>query len=195
MLAYALLRLGRHEQAWRALLMGARRSYPERRFAAVQRILGEDLELIAAAWLAAAPDQRRRIKPLLKEHKVDAATRPSLRFILSWETDANDVDFHIRDGRDGHASYDNPTLLSGGKLYADVTSGYGPECFTVPGKKRAFPYRLHAHYYRRGPMGYGMGRLQIIQHDGKGKLKFNQRPFIVMNDRANVDLGEITKPL
>jgi uncharacterized protein YfaP (DUF2135 family) len=122
-----------------------------------------------------------------------AEHQPSLRFVLSWETDANDVDFHIYDGQGGHAYYGSRSLPSGGELYADVTTGYGPECFTVraPAERRALPYRLQAHYYSRGPMGYGMGKLQIIDHDGKGGLRFEERPFVILEDGAYVDLGTV----
>jgi hypothetical protein len=40
-------------------------------------------------------------------------------------------------------------------------------------------------------MGYGMGKLEIIDHDGNGKLSFDERPFVVMTDRAYVDMGKI----
>ncbi len=40
-------------------------------------------------------------------------------------------------------------------------------------------------------MGYGMGKLEIVDHDGRGGLKFDERPFIVMADHAFVDLGTI----
>lgn len=118
-----------------------------------------------------------------------------LRFVLTWETDANDVDFHINDAKGGHAFYSSMHLPSGGDLYADVTTGYGPECFTIrlPPEQRAYPYKLRAHYYSRGPMGYGMGKLQIVEHDGKGGLKFEERPFVVMVDGAFVDLGEVRR--
>ena len=119
------------------------------------------------------------------------ADGPSVRFVLSWETDANDVDFHIHDAKGGHAYYSSMTLPSGGSLYADVTTGYGPECFTIPGVPSAFPYRLEAHYYSKGPMGYGMGRLQVIAHDGQGHLRFDERPFVVMTDGAYLDLGRV----
>jgi len=41
-------------------------------------------------------------------------------------------------------------------------------------------------------MGYGMGKLQIIEHDGEGGLTFEERPFIVMTDGAYVELGTVT---
>jgi hypothetical protein len=40
-------------------------------------------------------------------------------------------------------------------------------------------------------MGYGMGKLQIIEHDGHGNLRFDERPFVIMQDGAFVDLGRV----
>ncbi len=44
-------------------------------------------------------------------------------------------------------------------------------------------------------MGYGMGKLQVIQHDGQGALRFADRPFVVMNDKAYAELGQVKGPL
>lgn len=197
MLAYALLKLGKHAEAFEAIVAGATRSYPSGRFAGVTRILAEDVGIVAAAWLRKEPQRREEIERRLQGMGGQLATGPSLRFVLSWETDANDVDFHILDGRGGHAYYSSPALATGGELYADVTTGYGPECFSImaPVGQRAYPYKLQAHYYSRGPMGYGMGKLQIIEHDGKGGLRFTERPFVIMVDGAFVDLGEVRGPL
>jgi hypothetical protein len=193
--AFALLRAGRPAEAFAAALVGARTSYPSGRFAGVQRILGEDLRLIAAAWLAQKPGEAEAIRAQLDAAGVVPDTTPSLRFVLNWETDANDVDFHIYDGKGGHAYFSSRGLASGGELYADVTTGYGPECFTVPGVASAYPYDLQGHYYSRGPMGYGMGKLEIIEHDGKGGLVFAENPFAIMKDSAYVDLGRLEAPL
>ena len=86
-------------------------------------------------------------------------------------------------------------LPSGGELYADITTGYGPECFAITGRARSYPYVLQANYFARGPMGYGMGKLQVIEHDGKGTLRFSERPFAIMKDKAFVELARLTGPL
>jgi hypothetical protein len=195
MLAFALARAGRMEEAFDAILAGTMRGYPSGRFLGVHEILRDDVGLIAAAFIKAQPGKRNAILNRAREAGATLAVRPSLRFVLSWETDANDVDFHILDGMGGHAFYQDKELPSGGELYADVTTGYGPECFAIDGRASAYPYSMKAHYYSRGPMGYGMGKLQIIEHDGKGGLKFDERPFVVMTDRAFVDLGQVTGPL
>ncbi len=193
LLAFALLKQGRAREAFNAIVAGASRRYPDGRFAGVDRILREDVGLVAAAWMRAEPARAGEIRAQLERAHGTVENAPSLRFVLSWETDANDVDFHIHDSRGGHAYYASRQLPSGGELYADVTTGYGPECFTIrgPSAGRAFPYTLQAHYYSRGPMGYGMGKLQIIEHDGHGGLHFEERPFVIMQDGAFVDLGVV----
>lgn len=193
LLAFMLLRLGEPARAFGAIEKGATQRYPDGRFSGVDRILREDLGLVAAAWIKAEPGRRAEVLERLKKLGAALEDKPSLRFVLNWETDANDVDFHIVDGKKGHAFYSQRQLASGGELYADVTTGYGPECFTIrnPPGARAYPYQLMAHYYSRGPMGYGMGKLEIIDHDGKGALKFIERPYVVMVDRAYLDLGTV----
>jgi tetratricopeptide (TPR) repeat protein len=193
LLAFALLRKGDHAGAFAALEIGLGRDYPAGRFNGGERILREDLGLVAAAWVMHAPAERAAIERRLAAAGATLATRPSLRFVLNWETDANDVDFHIYDGKGGHAFYSQKALPSGGELYEDVTTGFGPECFTIEGVAQAYPYTLQIHYYSRGPMGYGMGKLEIIEHDGAGNLRFEQRPYVVMNDGAYVDLGTVAR--
>ena len=193
LLAYALVRLGQHDKALAALEAGLTQRYRIGR-RGVLRIMREDLGLVAAAMAAKQPNSRAALMRRLAKHSASIAAEPSTRFVLTWETDANDVDFHIHDGQGGHAYYSRKTLPTGGSLYADVTNGYGPECFTINGTPRAYPYQLKIHYYSRGPMGYGMGKLQVLEHDGKGGLSFEDRPFVVMNDRAYVDLGLVKRP-
>jgi hypothetical protein len=43
-------------------------------------------------------------------------------------------------------------------------------------------------------MGYGMGKLQILDHDGSGNIVFDERPFVIQADRAFVDLGRVERP-
>ncbi|MCC6811026.1 MAG: tetratricopeptide repeat protein [Deltaproteobacteria bacterium] len=192
LLAFALIKTGQAPAAFLVLENALKQEYPSGRFAGVQNILREDLGLVGAAWIKQSPKMAAIVTKRLEAYGATLEDAPSLRFVLNWETDANDVDFHIYDGQGGHASYSNMQLPSGGVLYGDVTTGYGPECFTIRADRghRAGPYKLQAHYYSRGPMGYGMGKLQVIEHDGKGKLTFDERPFVVMQDQAYLDLGK-----
>ncbi len=191
LLAYALVRAGMPAEAFTAILAGIDRDYRGDSYAGGDRVLREDATMIAAAYAAGEPTKRDEIAKQLAKRGLKIATKASTRFILYWETDANDVDFHIQDARGGHAFYSNKELPSGGELYADITTGYGPECFAIAGTPKAGPYRLSIDYYSQGPMGYGMGLLQVQRFDGKGGLTFEDRPYVIMNDHAYVDLGVV----
>ena len=194
LLGYALLKDGRHEDAFAALEAGLLQRYPEGRFRGGEGVLAEDLGLVAAAWSAVAPERRKEISSRLRAAGATLAVRPSTRFVLHWETDANDVDLHILDGAGNHVFYQQPSTREG-RLSADVTTGYGPESFAISGAASSYPYQIGVHYYARGPMGYGMGKVEIVQHDGQGQLRFRDLPFLVMNDGAYVTLGILARPL
>jgi uncharacterized protein YfaP (DUF2135 family) len=111
--------------------------------------------------------------------------------VLSWETDATDVDLHVTDSHDEEI-YKAQTLKSGGRLLEDIADGYGPEAFVVD-RPKAFPYKLAAHYYNKGAMGIGLGTVQIIRHDGNGGVIVEDRPFVVQTDDALVPLGSVSR--
>ncbi|HEY6038442.1 MAG TPA: hypothetical protein VIV58_29370, partial [Kofleriaceae bacterium] len=189
LLAYALVRAGKPAEAFDAILAAIDQPYRNDSYRGGMRVLGDDAGMIGATLIAAQPQQRTKVMAALAKHGLQLATTASTRFILYWETDANDVDFHIQDAKGGHAYFGAMQLASGGELYADITTGYGPECFAIQGAPKAGPYKLSINYYSQGPMGYGMGLLEIQRFDGKGGLRFEDRPYVIMNDHAFVDLG------
>lgn len=193
LLAYALARAGRHEDAFAAILAGLR-APAGRWHEGVDAVLREDAQLLGAFVIARAPDRRAHVEAQLARWHLAPADQPSTRFALTWETDANDVDLHVIDGAGDRADADRRGL-PGGALIADVRNGYGPEQFVILGAPTRYPYTFEAHYFSQGPMGYGMGTLQIVQHDGAGGLRFDERPFLVMNADARVPLGRLTGPL
>ena len=42
-------------------------------------------------------------------------------------------------------------------------------------------------------MGFGMGTLHVVEHDGRGGLRVEARPYLVMRDGATVDLGVVRR--
>ncbi len=158
------------------------------RFLHIQRILQETMALMLTTL-----EKRDMLDTLgsVKPANWDKVTQPQLRFVLMWETDANDVDFHLYDKKQNHAFYSQPALPTGGTLYADITTGYGPECFTIPNPK-AFPYKVEANYYNMGPMGYGMGLVHVLRYvPNQGGIQSEFRPFVVMQNGATAELGEV----
>lgn len=188
LLAIAYIKTSQWKKAYDVLISGLNQKFPTR-FTSAHDILYDDLDLLHTILKNSDKEKILSTKENTSPVKLKILG-PEIRFLLVWETDANDVDFHIYDKDNHHAFYSEKKLASGGELYADLTGGYGPECFRIVNPK-AFPYRLEAHYYSRGPMGYGMGAMQVIRFDGDKKLDVETRSFVIMNDGAYVDLGKV----
>ena len=63
---------------------------------------------------------------------------------------------------------------------------------TLLGARGARPSaRLGVRLARKGPMGNVIGVVHVLDHDGAGHVTSRSRPFVVMNEGADVDLGPI----
>lgn len=98
-----------------------------------------EIELIALAELNAIVATSRtlldtsRIDPrLLKNLPLD------LRATMTWDADNTDIDLWVTDPNGERAYYGHPLSYQGGRISRDITSGYGPEEFSLrhakPGK-------------------------------------------------------------
>jgi hypothetical protein len=194
MLAMAHARSDALDDAFTTLEHALELQLPSDRYLRVQQLMLVDLQMIAGAWAAREPKRRAEVLRRIVAVGGRLDVLPSLRFVLTWETDANDVDLHVRDAHGQHADYENRALPDGGgQLLADVTTGFGPEGFVVH-EPKMFPYLLSVVYYNRGVSGHGIGQVQIVHHDGAGNLRFESRPFVVMSERHEFALGVVNVP-
>ncbi len=192
LLAMALASAGRYDEALASVAKGLGTQH-RGTARAIDRVLKDDAADIAAAAIAKDPSRKDALVARLKEMGTAPTTIARMRVVLTWESDANDVDLHVFDSDKHHAWFKRRHLQGGrGQLYKTAFGGYGPEAFVVKRPKR-YPFRLFAYYYRMGPMGWGMGQAQVIRADGKGGLVSESRPYVLQRDKAWVDLGTVTK--
>lgn len=196
LLAFSEVRLGRPEAGFRDLEHALLDNHASGRFVAAQAILAADLGIIGAAWARTTPERRAEIDRRTRGAGGRIESEPSLRALLSWETDTTSVDLKIADGNGDRAKRGRRVLPSGGELTTDIVEGYGPEAFVVRGAvaKRAYPYHLSIALPGKGSLGFAPASVEVIEHDGAGKLHFEERPFLVMNDHDGIELGEIVSP-
>ncbi len=185
MLAYAHLRAGRHRRALDVILSALDRTDSLGRFERARPLLLEDAGLIAAAYLAREPARRRDIQALPDKQGVLVPMEPSVHFVLTWENDATDLDLHV-------ARADQPFSASAppdAEVGPDIADGFGPEHTDIHGRSRERELHLWVDYQSRAMMGTGFGQVDILEHDGAGRLRAETRPFVVMNEHATIDLG------
>jgi hypothetical protein len=177
LLAFSLLRARQESLAFEVIDRALRGLPP----GPAHRILREDAALIAAAWVRAEPHRQNEIGGRIAALGMTFADRPEVSFALYWSGDV-DVDLRLFDARS--------------RGVALAAAGEGFEIAIVRGepRSRAYPYRVEAHVYGRPPLGVTAGKLEIVEHDGKGGLWFVSRTFLLGEESGIVDLGSVAKP-
>jgi TonB family protein len=178
LLAWALAKDGQLEQAFEVLTKAIGTPIPAGRFRGVRALLIEDRELLVAAALAEPGGPDPSFAARIRAAGVRPATKPSLRLVASWETDATDVDILV-----------DPIGRGDGARHVDVRTGFGPEAWIARGAHRPEAVTARVRYFNRGAMGYALGTVSALEHDGAGQLRFLERPFVLMQGSGSVELG------
>lgn len=191
-LGVALLRAGAHEEAFGVFAAAFTASFVPR-LAAARAVFDEELVLAAAAWRAASPARAAEIdaraSALLGSAWTSRAELPGTLVVLTWETDASDLDVSVRRAPAAEAAA-APLL---GVHVASAFDGWGPEAVLVGGEPRdaRAASRIGVRFVRRGPGGTPMGVVHVMEHDGRGHVSVQPRPFVLMNEGAEIDLGAL----
>jgi len=177
LLAYALAKGGKLDAALETTLAALSRTFDERRTPGASDLLRTDAALFAAAIVRTRPTDRGALEAKLGKVNAKIATAPATQVVLTWETDESDLDL----------------LTDSDKLVTHAPQlGFGPESFLLENAARV-PLELKVRQVRRGPQGFAMGKVAILRHDGSGKLVFDDRPFLIMNENATLPLGTIER--
>jgi Ca-activated chloride channel homolog len=169
-LGLALAAAGQPQAAVEALYEVARRQWP--RFPEIELIALAEMNAIIATSVDGSkpPLDTARIDPrLLKNLPLD------LRATLSWDADNTDIDLWVTDPNGERAFYGNPLTFQGGRMSKDITSGYGPEEFSL---KRAKPgkYVVQAQFYgHRQQIVSGATTIQLALTTGFGTAQQKQQ--------------------
>ena len=142
-------------------------------------VVGEMNAAIATA--RSRPNTSRIDVRLLENLPID------VRAVLNWDTPNSDMDLHIIDPRGEECFYSHQRTAIGGRISADITTGYGPEEFllrkAIPGK-----YSVRAKFFGTGQqtavgattvvlelyLRYGTGQVEnksiTLRLDGAGRM-------------------------
>ncbi len=184
--ALAELRLGHADRGFKLLAHALQERSGRDTFLGARATLTEDLALLGAAWANEDPTEKPDIESRLRAAGADLDTEKSLRFVLVWETDSTKVSLRVRDATR------RPDLDQMKSSRATIKGAFGPDELSVRGAARQYPYRLSADFAKAdGPMGFSMGKVEVIDHDGRGNVSFEERPFVVRNGASKIDLGTI----
>ncbi|MDO7898862.1 YfaP family protein [Pseudomonas citrulli] len=82
-------------------------------------------------------------------HTSGGASPAKLRVLLTWDSDGTDLDLHLVTPDGAHIWYGDRVAPNGAALDIDVTTGYGPEIFSMPAPIKG-QYLVYVNYYGGG---------------------------------------------
>jgi len=134
----------RETQTWREAMLLAAKEHREK-----------DLDELQRRYATTERDRRMSqtddaIELDLKRDRTGGDPRrdesAELQVETMWDSNYTDVDLHVIEPDGEEVYYHHMNSKHGGSLHADVTSGFGPETYTIPHATPG-PYKILLHYY------------------------------------------------
>ncbi len=143
---------------------------------------------------AIARGDTRRSKELeqaIAELGLAGGIENDLKIFLSWDSDRTDVDLWVVTPSGEKVAYDHPRGRSGEALYHDVTSGYGPESFTVH-RGAVGEYTLQVNFFgARGALKEARGEVIVILNEGRAEETRHVFPYRIFREKDTVTVAKV----
>lgn len=112
----------------------------------------------------------------------------ALKIYLFWDTDNTDLDMHVVEPDKTECYYGLRDTPLGGRLDVDVTTGYGPEIYTMeypnPGE-----YTVFVHFF--GGAELTECTVVTVQNEGAGREKRNTYALMLTQPGAKVQVAKV----
>ncbi|MBN1899637.1 MAG: DUF2135 domain-containing protein [Spirochaetes bacterium] len=93
------------------------------------------------------------------------APAKAMKIVLVWDTDNTDVDLWVIEPTGEKCFYSFKNTKIGGSLDVDVTTGYGPEVYTLAAPTKG-SYTIQVNYYSDAGHPQTEARVYVVQYEG-----------------------------
>jgi uncharacterized protein YfaP (DUF2135 family) len=111
-----------------------------------------------------------------------------LRVEILWDADFSDVDLHVVEPGGEEVWYRNLKSRNGGWLHRDITTGFGPEVYTIPATMPG-EYRVALVYFRGDRTEANATTLVHVMTLQRGRR--SDYLVILENDRDRVEVASV----
>ena len=102
-----------------------------------------------------------------------------IRVVINWNMDNTDIDLHVKDPTGEDCFFRNNKTKIGGRISADITSGYGPEQFILK-KAVKGKYQVYVNYYGDNQFTYDGPSTVMAEIYTKYAGKTEQRKVVTL---------------
>jgi uncharacterized protein YfaP (DUF2135 family) len=113
-----------------------------------------------------------------------------MKVTLTWDTDATDVDLHVTDPAGEECFYSHTSTKMGGNLDVDITTGFGPETFTLARAERG-KYHIAVKYYSAHGRAQTKCRVDVILFEGTAKERRETHGIVLTRGGEMTSIAEV----
>lgn len=160
-----------------------------------QKIVAYDYARVLRKAIDAETEEQIRQYAMLKLKRINEAFNTSdqdLVIRLSWNTDGSDVDLHVTEPNGDVCFYKHPKTVSGGKLTADITDGFGPELYLINNAPRG-KYKIQVKYYSQNgnrTSSASQATVEVIENYGR-KNETSFRKTVSLSGDELIDVATV----
>ena len=124
---------------------------------------------------------------------LQGGTENDIKIYLTWDTDRSDVDLWVTNPAGEKVFYSHKTGKFGGRLFGDVTNGYGPESFTAPHARKG-EYKVEVNYFSGGSENFpeARGEVVVVLDEGGPNEARHVLPYRLFKKGQTLTVAKVT---
>ncbi len=162
------------------------------RYPAKERLAQSLKALRKKAVKAGVSSEVDRLDGEIAKLKLQGGTENDIKIYLTWDTDRSDVDLWVVNPAGEKVFYSHKEGKFGGRLFGDVTNGYGPESFTA---KTASPgeYKIQVNYFSGGSENFpeARGEVVVVLNEGSPEEHRHVLPYRLFKKGQTVTVAKV----
>lgn len=165
------------------------------RYPAKERLAQSYLSQRKQALKAGDRKGAARIAAKIEALELQGTTENDIKVYLTWDTDRSDVDLWVINPAGEKIFYSHKEGRHGGRLYGDVTNGYGPESFTAK-EAVSGTYRVQVNYFAEGSSNFpeARGEVTVVLDEGKPSESRTVLPYRLFKKKQTVTVANVHIP-
>ncbi len=162
------------------------------RYPAKERLAQSFKALRKEAQRANNTQEVRRLDSEIAALKLAGGTENDIKIYLTWDTDRSDVDLWVVNPSGEKVFYSHKKGKYGGRLFGDVTNGYGPESFTAA-KAHPGEYKIQVNYYSGGSENFpeARGEVVVVLNEGGANEERHVLPYRLHKKGQTVTVAKV----
>ncbi len=119
------------------------------------------------------------------------APKKAMKIFLTWDTDKTDIDLWVIEPGGEKCFYSHKNTKIGGSLDVDVTTGYGPEVYTLATPTKG-AFKIQINYFSDNNQPQTEAKVYVVMYEGTPNESIKEYEAMLTKTKSVVTIDTIT---